>query len=441
MKLKAYKQSRFYELYNLKDPLARGRSVLLGSGALSSLAAILTSGAFYTSFLVNNGINLVNIGILTFVPYLASCFSILSPVILERIQKRKWVLSAMRLGYYLFLMLGVTVIPKVTENQGLKTTLFVLTIFIGHVLNALSTSGYSSWHVNFLPESVRAEHLGISVGITNFLSRGSGVLFAMIADAYADTPSGPMVIELFRYVAVALGILDVFLLSRPKEFPYAHTAAKPKFRDVFVKPFQNKKFLGSVSLYAMLSFCNSLPAGVLNYFLLEDLGLKYTFIDIINFVYPFAVLLFLRPCRHAIKRFGWLGSFAIGCVICGCTYMAYGFASPANYLFLFPAVRLTQHFAGSHFLDTPMNNLAYLNLPNEDRTNYMSFYVLLSNVAAFLGTMTGTWFVALTPNFQTQIGSIPVGHCQVLLFIQGFGILMLALITFLNRKTLSPETM
>ncbi len=434
------KSTRFYYLYNLRDTLARGRATLLASSALTSLASALTTGMFYTTFLVNNGINLVNIGILTFIPNIACCFSVLSPVILERIQKRKWVLAAMRLGYYLFFMLGVTVVPKVVQEPGLKTVLFVLTVFFGQVLNAISSSGFSSWHVNFLPDEVRAEHFGINSAITSTLSLGFGVVFSMIADHYAGTPYSAFVIELFRYLGVAFGVLDVLLLTLPTEFPYARTRDRIRFRDVFVKPVKNKKFLGCILLYAMWSYCNNLPAGVLNYYLLEDLGLKYTYIQVINVIYPLTIFIFLIPSRRSIRKCGWLGTFSIGCLLVGISYLVYGFAAPTNYLIIYPVVRLAQHVLGAHFTDTPVNNLAYLNLPDEDRTNYMSFHVLAANAAAFLGVMSGTWFVALAPDFQIHIFDIPVGHCQMLLFIQGFGILILALLAFLNRKKLSPET-
>ena len=82
--LERYRGSRFHFLYNLQDEKARGRVVLLSTSVVSSLAGTLTSGLFYTTFLITNGIDLVNIGILTFLPYIASCFSVFSPVLPAR---------------------------------------------------------------------------------------------------------------------------------------------------------------------------------------------------------------------------------------------------------------------------------------------------------------------------------------------------------------------
>ena len=87
------KDSRLHFLFNLKDEKAKGRCVMLTSSLLSSLISILTGGLFYTSFLMANGINLVSIGIISFVPFIANLFSVFSPSILERFEKRRWVLA------------------------------------------------------------------------------------------------------------------------------------------------------------------------------------------------------------------------------------------------------------------------------------------------------------------------------------------------------------
>ena len=102
-------------------------------------------------------------------------------------------------------------------------------------------------------------------------------------------------------------------------------------------------------------------------------------------------------------------------------------------------MRILQHVLGAHFTDTPANNLAYLNLPKEDRTNYMSFHVLAANIAAFLGVMCGTWFVALAPDFTMNIFGTTFGHCQTLLMANGIGQILLAVILFKNKHKLTPE--
>ena len=123
------------------------------------------------------------------------------------------------------------------------------------------------------------------------------------------------------------------------------------------------------------------------------------------------------------------------------SFFAYGLVVPGNVKWLFPAVRLMQHLSTSLFTGIPVNNLVYFNLPDEDRTHYLSFYILANNAAAFLGLMSGTWFVTIFPDFSFHIGSIHVGNIQFLLMLQSLMLLVMLITVQLTKKKLRPRTM
>lgn len=434
--LSNFRNSRFAYLYNLRDSRAKGRLMLLLSGGTNALASALTTGLFYTTFLVNNGINLVNISIISFIPYIASCFSIFSPTILEKLRKRKWILAAGRFGYYTFYMLGVSLVPVLVNRPQLKIIAFVAVVFLGHICSSISGSGYTSWHINFLPDEVRAEHFGIQTAVVNVCSLGFGLLFGFIADRTSGD-AAVRLITVLRYVGYFIGFLDVVWLTIPEEFPY-ESAGVQRFRDVITKPVKNRKFMGIMLFMAAWTFFANLPAGVLNYYLLEDLHLKYTYIQVINLIYPAILFLFMIPCRRTIKKRGWIGTFCVGGLLIGFSYICYGFAAPNNYLIVYPIVRITQHCIDAHFTSTTYSNFPYINLPREDRTNYMSFYTLLVNAAAFLGVMGGTWVVGLWPDLRFSMLRTPIGSTQLLLMLEGVGLMGSTALLAVNRKKLTP---
>ena len=45
----------------------------------------------------------------------------------------------------------------------------------------------------------------------------------------------------------------------------------------------------------------------------------------------------------------------------------------------------------------------YINLPESDQTNYISFHILVVNIASFLGMMAGTSFVAACPDLVLNL--------------------------------------
>ena len=66
-------------IYTLKTENGRGRTIILAHVAINQVITWLTTGMFYTSFLMIYGIDIVNVGIITFIPYIASLFGVFSP--------------------------------------------------------------------------------------------------------------------------------------------------------------------------------------------------------------------------------------------------------------------------------------------------------------------------------------------------------------------------
>ena len=83
-KLRNLRHSDLFVVFNWKDDRGKGRCCMLASAILSALVTDLTSGTLYTAFLTVNNFSIVDAGVLTFLPLIASCFSIFSPMILER---------------------------------------------------------------------------------------------------------------------------------------------------------------------------------------------------------------------------------------------------------------------------------------------------------------------------------------------------------------------
>lgn len=407
-------------LYGFGEEKATGRSCMLLSALLSSVITWLSGGMFYTSFLMVNGINIVNVGIISFVPFIANCFAIFSPSILERFQRRKAVLAWSRAAYYTLSILAITLLPEAVQEPELRLVLFVAVTFAANIINALFTSGYSVWHVNFIPDQVRARYFSSSQLVTAFAGQGAALLSSFLADALAGSAYQNTIIVVFRYAAYALGLLDVYFLTRPVEYPYSHSAARPRFRDIFAKPLRHRPFAVVMALIFAWNFSANLPAGALNYYLIDSVGASYTFVYLINMVYPFTILLLMRPAQRMVRQEGWLKTFAWTAMLTAPTNMLYAFVTAGTYLWLMPVVRILQHILGVG-LNLAYANLPYIHLPREDQTNYMSFHILTVNIGAFLGMMLGTWFVGITQGWQLTILGTGLSGVQILLFAQGVG--------------------
>ena len=434
------RNSHFFYLFNFRDDLAKGRSCMMLSAVMASVISWLTTGLFYTSFLMANGIDIVKIGIISFVPFTANCFSIFSPSILERFPKRRFLLAGSRFTYYTLNILAITVMPRFVSDPQLKMTLFVILVFSANIINALFSSGYSVWQVKFIPESVRADYFSMNTLIVNFIGCGAAFLSSIVADALSGSAYENTIIVIFRLVAYALAILDVIIISSPKEYPYSKSDDLPKLRHIITKPFQHKKFAITMGLVFVWTFCINTPLSSLNYYLINNVGVKYTFIYTINVFYPFFLLFFLPFWQKILKKRGWLVTFAIGGLLHIPTNIAYSCVTASNYMWLMPAVRLTQHFFGVG-LNVAYANMVYINLPEKDQTNYIAFHTLVVNIAGFLGMMAGTTFIAIFPDLVITLFGLQFTNVQMLLWVEAFGDLAVPTAVLLLLKVITPDHM
>jgi len=425
-------------LFTLKDEFGRGRCVMLSSAVLMAINAWLTTDVFYTSFLMIYGIDLVNIGIITFIPYIACCFSIFSPSILERFPKRRWLLIGGRFLYHTFNILGITLVPVLVQDAGMRIVAFVVVIFLANLVNALFSSGYSIWHLNFIPERIRADYFLKQSTVSNFIGIGISLLSAVVADALSASPYADTIIIAFRYIAYGLAIIELVILALPKEYPYPQTSSRPRLRDIVVMPLSSKPFMMTIAVIVLHTFFTYIPTSFVNYYLLNDVGIQYTFIYGINMIYPFMLIVFQPLVKRLINRYGWFKVLAVSLLIHAPSWVAYACVDASNYLWLYAAMRIYQHIAGVG-VNTAYANISFVNLPPKDQTNYFSFYLLTANLTTFAGMMVGTALVAWIGDWTLALFGMRFTSVQILLLIQALGNVLVPVLIFARFNVLDPQ--
>lgn len=426
-------------LFHLRDEYGRGRCVMLSDAIISSIISWLTTDIFYTSFLMIYGISLVNIGIITFIPYIACCVGIFSPSLLERFQKRKALLVGGKLLAHTLSVLGITLVPVLVQDPGARTACLVTVILLANLINALMGGGFSVWHLNFIPDEIRADYLLKQTTISSFIGIGISLLSAVVADMLSASPYANTIIISFRYIAYALGLLDVVLLALPKEYPYARTHSTPRLRDIITMPLSSKPFMLTMLAVFLHTFFSNVPASFVNYYLLNDVGLQYTFVYGINMLYPLILLVLQPVARRLINRYGWLRVLSVSLLIHAPTWAAYACVTAGNYVWLYPTMRIAQHIIGVG-LNISYANIVYLNLPPSDQTNYFSFSQLTTSLSAFLGQMTGTALIALIGESAWMLFGMSFSSVQTLLLIQALGNVVVPLFIIAHFKVLDPHT-
>ena len=406
--------STFKKVFSPRDEHARGRLCIMLSGILSSIAAQFTGGVFYTGFLLLYGIDVVSIGILTFIPSLACLLNIFSPSILERFRRRKWLLAGVRILTNTINILGITFLPVLVWENRARIIGFIIIVALANSISALFGSGYSAWHAKFLTEDARSTYFMFSGCINSLTVYLFALIGSVITDKLAGSPGQLSMMTTLRIISYILTLVDTLLLCIPKEYEYETSGEKVKLADVFTKPVRNKAFFCSMIILFLYGFTTNMPNATINAYLINDVHISYTFMNAINATYFIFFIVFGKMWNKFIAENTWFRALAIACVLQGATYLVYAFVNEENSSWLYLAVRLSQHVLGV-VLNTIIASLPYINLPDKDRTNYLSFYLIVNSLAAFSGMMFGTLFTSLMGDRALNFFGFPLSAAPLLL--------------------------
>lgn len=427
-------------VYNAKDDRGRGRLCMLISGIMAGIVGQLSTGFFYTGFLLGHGIDIVDIAIITFIPYITCFLNIFSPWILEHFKKRKFILASGKLLYYTVNIVGITLLPELVENPEARLAGFIAIVILSNSINALFSSGYSAWQANFLPDNVRMDYFTSSGCINSMLSYIIVLAVSVITDRLQDSPEQLVMITVLRWIAFGLAIIDCLIQLIPKEYPYLKKA-KSKLSNIFVLPFRQKRFLLTILICASYTFATNLPNATLNAYVLEILdgtGMQYTLPNAINALYFLFFIIFSRMWKKFVAKHYWFRAFAFAMLMQSVTYYIQVFVT-ANTIWLYVVVRLMQHVFGV-VMNSIVASLPYVNLPDEDRTNYMSFHTIVSNMAVFFSMMLGTMFTSLMDDGTklVYILGYPLTSTQILIFACAVAQCIVGAMTLSLAKRVTP---
>ena len=383
------------DIYSTKNDEAKGRLISLGSSLVTSFYNVFITGIFYTGFLSMYGISITGVGIVTFIPYIASCFSIFSSAILERIKKRKFVLLASKVYFYFMYIVATTIMPQFVTDPDARLMWFVIILFLAYSVNALFSPGLTTWFYKFYPEDNerRTRYILLNQIFSSIMSSAILLLSGLLTDAVAGSPMQDQLILGLRYFAFVLVLVDVGMQACAKEYPYPK-APKIKMVQVFTLPFKYRKFLLCMLFMFSWNFIGNLNNGLWNYHMLNHLGFTYTIMNTMSVAYTIILLCTNSLWKKLLRRYSWIKTFGIASLLFAPSELMMFAMTPATKFWYIPAAMIQN--ITSVGLNLAYSNILYMNLPEENSTAHIAFHTIGCNVFAFLGMMVGTYVSGLT---------------------------------------------
>lgn len=382
------------DIYNLHDDMARGRLISLGSALTAAVYNAFITGIFYTGFLTMYDIPITGVGILTFIPFIANCFSLFSSAALERFRRRKWILLGAKIYFYAMYILAVTFMPTVVQEPQARLVWFGIIQFAAHAVYAVFSPGLTAWFYRFYPadNERRIRYIQLNQIFPSVFSSLSLVIAARLADAVSGTPAQGKLIIGMRCAAFVLVLLDVGMQACAREDTWP-VAPKLRLSEIFTAPLRYRKFLCCMLLMFVWNFNSNLNNGLWSFHLLNHMHFSYTLINLMSASYTVLLVLLSPMWRRVLRRYSWIRTFGITNLLWVPTEITFFFMTPERQWIYIPFC-LLQNILNIGF-NLSYANVLYMNLPEENSTAHLAFSTIGCNVFAFLGLMTGTWLSGL----------------------------------------------
>ena len=428
----------FKDIYNFRDDHARGRLISLGSGLMTAFYNVFITGIFYTGFLSMYDISVTGVGIISFIPYIASCFSVFSSMILERIRRRKKILIASKIYFYAMYILATTLMPLVVTDPHQRLIWFVVILFLAYSVYALFSPGFTPWFYHFYPadNERRTRYFQLNQIFSSVMSSLVLITSGLIADALKNSPHQNQLIIGFRYFAFVLVLLDVGMQACAKEYPYPQSP-RIRFSQVFTLPFKYKKFLCCLLMMFAWNYIANLNNGLWGYHLLNHMHFSYTIVNAMSVMYT-VILIFTSPLwRRMLLKYSWIKTFGIANIIWIPTEVIF-FCMTVDRPYLYVPVCTWQNILSVGF-NLSYSNILYMNLPEENTTAHIAFYSIGANLFAFLGLMTGTYVSSITGDTTMLFMGMEVYSLQFTTLMRAVTMLAMGLVCTFCWKAFSPE--
>ena len=426
------------DIYNLKDNDAKGRLISLGSSLMTSFYNVFITGIFYTGFLSMYDISIEGAGIISYIPLIASCSSLFSSIILEKIKKRKKILVASKIYFYAMYILATTLMPQFITDPTARLWAFGIILFLAYAVYALFSPGFTPWFYTFYPNDNerRTRYITYNQIFSSIMSSAVMLLSAVITDALKGSPAQDTIILVMRYLAFVLVLIDVFMQAQAIEYPYP-PSPQIKFRQIFTLPFQYKKFLYCLLMMFAWNFIANLNNGLWAYHLLNHFDFSYTLINSMSVMYTF-ILIFTQPFwRGVLRKYSWIKTFGLTCLVWMPTEIMFFLMNPTN-LYLYVPLCVVQNLL-SVGLNLSYSNILYMNLPSENSTAHIAFYSVGCNLFAFLGLFVGTQISSITGDNAIWFLNMEFYSVQFTTLARAITMFALGLLLVIKWRSFTPQ--
>lgn len=413
---------RFRAVYFSEEPLspsdyARSRTFSIFEGGTARIIFTLTSGAFLAGFAGYLGASDSFNGIIGAIPVLAGIIQLFSPMVFEKLERRKFITVFLCLLHRILLGLMVF-IPFIVPGASAQLATIAGVYFIAYLSVSFINPAGSGWIIDLTPEHMRGKYFGSRESYILAAVTVITLIMGRVMDAFRDAGNeyGGFVV-MFSFVLV-MSVVNFVFFSLMKEPPVKRKSQTVDIKSVMTIPLKNAGFRKIVILFVLWNIAVQIGGPFFAVYMKTGLKLSYTYIMVMSLLSTAVNLIMVRIWGKIADRKSWAYVTKMSIGILAVCHAIWFFIHPATAYFLVPPMHIMGGLAWAG-IGIATFNIQFQYSPEEGRTVYIGFNAALSGVIGFASTLVGSVILSIMGSGKMNFAGLPVGGMQILFLLSG----------------------
>lgn len=402
--------------------LSRRRFVL--EGCLANAIFTLTSGAFLVGYASYLGANEQFNGIIVALPLLANIIQLFSPLVFEKLSRRRPLIVALCLFYRTLLCL-MMFIPFVTDSKPARLLILGGMYFLAYCAAGFLTPAAASWIISLVPDKLRGRYFGLRDMCILASAAVLSLVMGRVLDLFKSNRQDYLGFVVVFSVALVITLFNVLTLKRIRE-----PEVKPYDQNLDIKglisiPLRDKQFRKVVLLNILWNLSVQFSLPFFSVYMVNGLKLSYTYIMVIGIILSCVQSYSARIWGRISEKKSWEFTTVASMAVLGIVHVTWSFINHNTYFVIIPFVQV---LAGIGWAGVNMSlfNIQFKYAPQEGRTVFIGFNAALAGAAGFFSALMGSFVVGALSGIKIDIKVTVLDNMLIVFGISGLMILCCA---------------
>jgi len=413
---------RFRSIYFSDAPLTEkdyktSRTWSIFEGISEKAIFYLTSGAFLAGFVSYLGGGDSFNGLIGALPVFAGIVQLISPILLEKMEKRKMLVSFLCF-FHRFLLSLMVFIPYMAKGQSARLALVAIIYFVSLISVNFIYPAASGWLIDLTPKSIRGKFFGSRESYVLGIATIVTIVMSRVLDMYKTAGNVYGGFILVFLCAGAFSVINFITYSSMKEPPVKRDKSNINLKKIVTIPLKDKKFRKIILLYIFWNIGVQVGAPFLAVYMVTGLKLSYTYIMSVTILSTLVNVLTVRIWGNIADKRSWAYVIKLSILILALTHFTWLFVNAQTADFLVPVLQITSGLAWAG-IGISTFNIQFAYSPEEGRTVYIGFNAALGGLIGFLSTLAGAFFIGVFKDLKLSISGFTFGNMQIVFAISG----------------------